>query len=55
MGNRIIIAVILSIAAWFLGVFIDVNIADGIWSFRTLFPVLTMGSFIIYSIGAKKN
>ena len=48
MANRILAAVIFSIAAWFLGVVLDVNIADGVWSFRTLLPILVMGSFIIY-------
>ena len=55
MANRILAAVIFSIAAWFLGVVLDVNIADGVWSFRTLLPILVMGSFIIYSISTKEN
>lgn len=44
-------AIISTIAAWFLGLIIDVNIdvgdPVGILNLRVLFPVLVMGIFIL--------
>lgn len=46
-------AVITTIVAWFIGLFLDANIGFepiGILEVRILFPVLTMGVFILKAI-----
>lgn len=58
MKKRIASAVLWSIAAWFLGLVLDANIdfePYGYLCLRILFPVLVMGSFILYSIGTEKR
>ena len=56
MKKRIVSAVLWSIAAWFLGLVLDANIDFGPYlCLRILFPVLVMGSFILYSIGTEKR
>lgn len=50
-------AIVSTIAAWFLGLVIDVNIDAGdpvgILNLRVLFPVLVMGVFILRAINRK--
>lgn len=51
MKKRCVYAILATIAAWFVGVVLDANIGEsmwtGFWQFRTLFPLLTMGGFIL--------
>lgn len=53
-----IAAVLSTIAAWFVGLLIDANILDGsafgFLQLRILFPILVMGTFILYAINDKK-
>lgn len=46
-----------TIVAWFIGLLIDVNFGSGeyvgIFNFTTLFPLLTMGGFILHAIDKK--
>ena len=51
-------AVLTTIVAWFIGLFLDANIGFepmGILELRILFPVLTMGVFILKVINDKKS
>ena len=52
-----IIAIISTIIAWFIGLVLDANIdfgePVGFLSFRILFPILVMGTFILKSINKK--
>ena len=51
-----ICAVITTMLAWFIGLFLDANIGFepmGILELRILFPVLTMGVFILKAINDK--
>ena len=51
-------AVVSTIAAWFVGLFLDANIGFeplGILELRILFPVLTMGVFILKAINDKNS
>lgn len=46
-------AIFSSIAAWLIGMFIDANVSInplGFTEFRILFPILTMGGFILHSV-----
>lgn len=53
-----IIAILSTIAAWFSGLLLDVNLKlgepMGFASFRILFPILVMGWFILKAIEQKK-
>lgn len=49
-------AIISTIIAWFIGLIIDANLDSGMLGFlglRMLFPILTMGGFILYNIRKK--
>ena len=49
-------AVVSTIVAWFVGLFLDANIGfepSGFLELRILFPVLTMGVFILKAINDK--
>ncbi len=51
-------AVVSTIVAWFVGLFLDANIGFeplGILELRILFPVLTMGVFILKAINDKNT
>ena len=51
-------AVVSTIVAWFVGLFLDANIGFeplGILELRILFPVLTMGVFILKAINDKSS
>jgi F0F1-type ATP synthase assembly protein I len=51
-------AVLTTIVAWFIGLFLDANIGFepmGILELRILFPVLTMGVFILKVINDKNS
>lgn len=51
-------AVVSTIVAWFVGLFLDANIGFeplGILELRILFPVLTMGVFILKAINDKNS
>ena len=52
-----IIAIISTIIAWFIGLVLDANIdfgePVGFLSFRILFPILVMGTFILKNINKK--
>jgi len=51
-------AVLTTIVAWFIGLFLDANIGFepmGILELRILFPVLTMGVFILKAINDKNS
>lgn len=46
-------AILSSIAAWFVGLLIDVNLSGnpvGLLALRVLFPILTMGCFLLKAI-----
>lgn len=49
----IITAIISSIIAWFIGLLIDANIGFEL-ELRILFPMLTMGGFILSKMKIKK-
>ncbi len=48
-----------TIIAWFIGLIIDANFGSGdyvgIFNFTTLFPLLTMGAFILYATDKNKK
>ena len=52
-------AILSTIAAWFMGLFLDANhqLGDplGFTSFRILFPILTMGIFILKAVNRKNS
>ena len=51
-------AVIVTIAAWFIGLILDANVSQDMLGFlelRTLFPILTMGVFILKAINDKNS
>lgn len=51
-------AVLTTIVAWFIGLLLDANIGFepmGILELRILFPVLTMGVFILKAINDKNS
>lgn len=52
-------AILSTIAAWFMGLFLDANIQLGdplgFTSFRILFPILTMGIFILKAVNRKNS
>lgn len=52
-------AILSTIAAWFMGLFLDVNLQLGdplgFTSFRILFPILTMGIFILKAVNRKNS
>ncbi len=51
-------AVITTIAAWFVGLFLEANIGfepAGFLELRILFPILTMGVFILKAINDKNT
>lgn len=47
----------LTVLSWFIGLVIDANLGSGdyagMFSLRILFPLLTMGSFILWKIDKK--
>ena len=49
--------IILTIISWFIGLVIDANLGSGDYAgfldLRVLFPILTMGSFILWNIKKK--
>ncbi len=52
-----ITAIFSTLASWFLGLVIDANLGSGdyagMFSLRVLFPILVMGSFILWKIEKK--
>lgn len=46
--------IVFTIVAWFIGLVADANFGSGeyvgIFNFTTLFPLLTMGAFILHGI-----
>lgn len=49
-------AILSTIAAWFLGLVLDANIdwnPNGFLCLRVLFPIIVMGTFILYSHNKK--
>lgn len=56
--SLIIKGIVSTLAAWFLGLVLDANIPfgrlPGFTCFRILFPILTMGTFLLIS-NSKKN
>ena len=51
-------AVIATIVAWFIGLVVDANVSQDMLGFlelRTLFPILTMGVFILKAINDKNS
>ncbi len=52
-------AILSTIAAWFMGLFLDANLQLGdplgFTSFRILFPILTMGIFILKAVNRKNS
>ena len=51
-------AVLLTIVAWFIGLLLDANISPdmlGLLELRILFPILTMGVFILKAINDKNT
>lgn len=51
-------AVLLTIVAWFIGLILDANVSPDMLGFlelRILFPVLTMGVFILKAINDKNS
>lgn len=52
-------AVLSTVAAWFVGFLIDANLdfgdPVGFLSFRTLFPILVMGVFILKAVNKKTS
>lgn len=52
-----ITAFVLTVISWFIGLVIDANLGSGdyagMFSLRILFPILTMGSFILWKIEKK--
>ncbi len=51
-------AVLLTIVAWFIGLLLDANISPDMLGFlelRILFPILTMGVFILKAINDKNT
>lgn len=51
-------AIISTIAAWFIGLLLDANIGiepTGFLELRILFPVLTMGVFILKAVNDKNS
>ncbi len=52
-------AVLSTVAAWFVGLLIDANLdfgdPVGFLSFRTLFPILVMGVFILKAVNKKTS
>lgn len=56
--NMYISAVIATIVAWFIGLVVDANVSQDMLGFlelRTLFPILTMGVFILKAINDKNS
>jgi hypothetical protein len=49
-----ILAVVLTLAAWFVGFWIDANLIEGFFMSRFVLPVITMGVFILEAIKRKK-
>ncbi len=50
-----ILAVVLTLMAWFVGFWIDGNLIEGFLMARVLLPVMTLGGFIMAAIERKKN
>jgi len=51
-------AVVLTIIAWLIGLILDANVSQDMLGFlelRTLFPILTMGVFILKAINDKNS
>lgn len=52
-------AILSTIATWFMGLFLDANLQLGdplgFTSFRILFPILTMGIFILKAVNRKNS
>lgn len=52
-------AILSTIAAWVMGLFLDANLQLGdplgFTSFRILFPILTMGIFILKAVNRKNS
>ena len=50
-------AIFSTIISWFIGLVIDANLGSGdyagMFSLRVLFPLLTMGSFILWKLDKK--
>ena len=50
---------LITLAAWFVGLFIDANIdfgdPQGFLSLRILFPIIAMGLCVLYSINKTGN
>lgn len=47
-------ALILTALAWFVGLVADVYLADGMFMFRTLLPVMAMGGSILYALNGRQ-
>ncbi len=50
-----ILAVVLTLAACFVGLLIDANLAEGFLMLRVVLPIITMGVFILEAIKRKEN
>ena len=53
-----IVAIISTLVAWFIGLVLDANISQDMLGFlelRTLFPILTMGVFVLKAINDKNS
>ena len=51
-------AIISTLVAWFIGLVLDANISQDMLDFlelRTLFPILTMGVFVLKAINDKNS
>ena len=51
-------AILSTIAAWFMGLFLDVNLQleiHWIYKLSDLFPILTMGIFILKAVNRKNS
>lgn len=51
-------AIISTLVAWFIGLVLDANISQDMLGFlelRTLFPILTMGVFVLKAINDKNS
>lgn len=51
-------AIISTLVAWFIGLVLDANISEDMLGFlelRTLFPILTMGVFVLKAINDKNS
>ncbi len=53
----ILTPIIVTVISWFIGLLFDANLGSGdyagMFSLRILFPILTMGSFILWRLNKK--